>query len=233
MSKKVNFTSFLLIREMDNTKCEVNGCVISDVMKFFKGDGPAIQLESGNQKGGWFFCPCCTVHVADTNNYNKVLNIPYTDLQDRIDSLTKSSLGLEACRNDSFHILDVEKMDRVQIENELHMHEPQGKKSFISGKTSMETLKGRLKTVYKGVRRPLLLNEGTKIPDQLSDYEISPIEPLHDCVGHLKNIWKIFPELVPASQKKAVEKIMRDAMEVDYAHASNGTYRRAIITVHN
>ena len=34
---------------------------VKDIMRFFHGDGPAVQFESGNQKGGHYFCPNCAV----------------------------------------------------------------------------------------------------------------------------------------------------------------------------
>lgn len=42
----------------------VNGIEINDVMQFFHGDGPTAQLESGQQKGGFFFCSYCCI-LAD------------------------------------------------------------------------------------------------------------------------------------------------------------------------
>ena len=37
-------------------------------MRLFKGDGPAVALEAGNQKGGYYFCPCCDVHAYLTDD---------------------------------------------------------------------------------------------------------------------------------------------------------------------
>ena len=36
------------------------GTVVSDVLRFFHGDGPAKQFEAGNTVGGDFCCVCCT-----------------------------------------------------------------------------------------------------------------------------------------------------------------------------
>ena len=33
-----------------------------DIMRFFHGDGPSVQIEAGNQKGGSYFCPNCLMH---------------------------------------------------------------------------------------------------------------------------------------------------------------------------
>ena len=37
-------------------------------MRLFHGDGPAVQLESGNQKGGNYFCPTCDIHAFQTDD---------------------------------------------------------------------------------------------------------------------------------------------------------------------
>ena len=40
-----------------------DGIILNDTMRFFKGDGPAAAFEAGNQKGGYYFCPTCDVHI--------------------------------------------------------------------------------------------------------------------------------------------------------------------------
>ena len=37
-------------------KVEHNGILINDIMRVFKGDNPAAQLESWQQKNGDYFC---------------------------------------------------------------------------------------------------------------------------------------------------------------------------------
>ena len=41
---------------------------IHDRMRIFHGDGPAAQLEAGQQKGGHYFCPSCGVHLFQTDD---------------------------------------------------------------------------------------------------------------------------------------------------------------------
>ena len=47
---------------------KIDGITIYDVMRFFRGDGPASALESGNQKGGHYFCPSCNIHIYNTHD---------------------------------------------------------------------------------------------------------------------------------------------------------------------
>ena len=44
------------------------GILLNDSMRLFKVDGPAIAFEAGNQKGGYYFCPCCDVHACLTDD---------------------------------------------------------------------------------------------------------------------------------------------------------------------
>ena len=44
---------------------------IHDVIRFFHGDGPASQLETGQQKGGGFSCWICPVDI------HKSYDVPY------------------------------------------------------------------------------------------------------------------------------------------------------------
>ena len=52
--------------------CEIEekyeNIVLRDIMRFFHGDGPSAALEAGNQKGGYYFCPSCDVHLCQTDN---------------------------------------------------------------------------------------------------------------------------------------------------------------------
>ena len=45
-----------------------DGIILNDTMCFFKGDGPAAAFEAGNQKGGYYFCPTCDVHICLTDD---------------------------------------------------------------------------------------------------------------------------------------------------------------------
>ena len=46
----------------------LNGVMINDVARFFKGDSPALQFEAGQQKGGNFFCTSCSIHSNHVKN---------------------------------------------------------------------------------------------------------------------------------------------------------------------
>ena len=50
--------------DLNGTKIGLKLCKIEK----FHGDGPAAALEAGNQKGGYYFCPSCDVHLCQTDN---------------------------------------------------------------------------------------------------------------------------------------------------------------------
>ena len=62
-----------------------------------------------------------------------------------------------------------------------------------------------LKDELRGISRtPAMFfgNEFSTIDDlKLSHYEVCPIEPLHDCKGHVKNVWDVLPEILNAKEK--------------------------------
>lgn len=36
---------------------------LKDILRVYHGDGPATQLEAGQQKGGHYFCASCGIHA--------------------------------------------------------------------------------------------------------------------------------------------------------------------------
>ena len=40
------------------------GIPVNDVMRFFHGDGPAMQFEAGNKIGGYYSCVSCEAHSS-------------------------------------------------------------------------------------------------------------------------------------------------------------------------
>jgi len=44
----------------------MEGVPIKDEMRFCKGDGPSLEFESGNQRGGHYYCSGCKIHADHT-----------------------------------------------------------------------------------------------------------------------------------------------------------------------
>ena len=88
-----------------------------DTMGFFQVDGPATALENGNQKGSYYFCPNCDVHLyqADdiaycyqqkTRSLAGKQNLFVQGKFGKINSLKKMTLPLVECMHDIAHHID-------------------------------------------------------------------------------------------------------------------------------
>lgn len=60
-----------------------SGIEISDVMRFFKGDGPAVAFEAGQQKGGYYFCSTCGMHATRSDEPDHFFRCKHVSLKDR------------------------------------------------------------------------------------------------------------------------------------------------------
>ena len=65
------------------------GQEINDVMRFFHGDGPARQFESGQQKGGTFYCSVCGSNAHRVYEMDYILRCKIVSLQDKQKLLMK------------------------------------------------------------------------------------------------------------------------------------------------
>ena len=43
----------------------------------------------------------------------------------------------------------------------------------------------------------------------LQSYEVSPVEPLHDLKGHIKNVWELLPTVLPEVLKESFEQELK------------------------
>ena len=168
-----------------------DGVVLNDVMRFFHGDGPAAALEAGHQKGGYYFCPNCTIHSCQTDDitctYQKSI-LSYSDKQKLVIS------GSFGKRNSiSGNTLPFEKLTQRELRTELL-----SQNIDLSGlKETKKDLKPVLCKVLKGSKRvPILLlrNPITDLDDVcLKNYEISLVECMHDIAYHIDNILEELP----------------------------------------
>jgi len=59
------------------------GIPISDKMRFCKGDGPAVELESGQQRGGHYYCSGCAIHRKSTYELDHAFRCPPVTFKER------------------------------------------------------------------------------------------------------------------------------------------------------
>lgn len=69
------------------------GVPVTDLMRFFKGDGPAIAFETGQQKGGHYFCSVCGMHAIMSPALDYVFRCKHVSLGDKQEKITNTSLG--------------------------------------------------------------------------------------------------------------------------------------------
>ena len=65
-------------------KIEFQGIEISDVMEICKGESPASQFESGQQKNGYYFCWPCSLFALLSASIVHAMSLPHLSLLDRI-----------------------------------------------------------------------------------------------------------------------------------------------------
>ena len=58
-----------------------NGTKFYDILRFSHGDSPERAHDSGQQKGGHYFCSTCAVHCDWTYELDHVLNCELRTLQ--------------------------------------------------------------------------------------------------------------------------------------------------------
>ena len=81
----------ICLLEINTPMTSSNGVLINDVMRIFKGDDRAAQLEAGDQKGGDYFCWLCPTEAAATKNIILSLKQPLLSLQDRVSKVLMPS----------------------------------------------------------------------------------------------------------------------------------------------
>lgn len=65
----------------------------------------------------------------------------------------------------------------------------------------------------------------------LEEYEVMPIEPLHDCKGHIKNVWDVLPEILIPKEYK----IFQQSLDATYGYKDKirgSDYRMSTIVVY-
>ena len=65
-------------------------------------DGPSLELESGNQRGGHYYCSGLKIH-ADHTEFDRAFPFPYITFQERQEMVLKGRLALGLQRSLALH----------------------------------------------------------------------------------------------------------------------------------
>ena len=165
------------------------GIEILDKMRFFHGDGPEQQFESGEQSGGNAGCAACK---SDARKYPIIdynMRQPVMSLADRQKKVMEGPAGRQQ-RNGG--IKPFKNMSHAELQREC----TERGLEFSDGKRP--ELERVLKEELGGIQRvpAMLVNDQHKdLADiNLPMYEVLPTEPLHDIKEHIANVFKELPK---------------------------------------
>ena len=167
------------------------GIILNDSMRLFKGDGPAVAFEAGNQKGGYYFCPSCDVHACLTDDISHCYQQGIMSMENLQLRVMKGRVGSKNSR--SKQTCPFEKLSITELLAELKTRNIK----LHNTKATKKDLLPLLKKELRGTKRvPVLLfnNPSTELKLLgLSKYEISMVESMHDIAGHIDNILEELP----------------------------------------
>ena len=187
-------------------KTDNQDIIINDVMRIFCGDGPAGAMESGNQKGGHYFCSSCGVHLSLTHEMAYTYQQKYFSFNDRIEMVTKGIFGKKTntCPFDLNPKELVKELDSRKVD----------RSGYKETKKDLEPL---LKQTLKGIKRvPILVITDPLANIQhigLGQYEICMLECMHDLAGHIDNVVTELPHHVKDTNEKLVVKNLVESLK--------------------
>jgi len=161
---------------------------IQDICRMFHGDHPSQEVESGEQIGGNYGCCGCTGASVQYINHAASLRAPQITLDERRKKGMAGPAGRER-RNggiNPFH----------QMSKDELIQECRGRHIQSVGLLKPALL-SNLREELKGVQEPALCfpNQTASMKDlNLGQYEVVPVEPLHDLKEHINNILKELPK---------------------------------------
>ena len=181
--------------------------VLNDTMRLFHGDGPAVALEAGNQKGGYYFCPCCGVHLCQTNDITHCYQRQIRSLEDTRSQVIKGKFGMKnSIKKETYPF---EKLSALELEGELKSREV----NIGHLKPTKKDLLPMLKKELRGTKRvPILLLHNPLIEFKLlglSEYESAMLECMHDIAGHIVNVVEELPHHVKGHDKNEIDKVYK------------------------
>ena len=196
-------------------------------MRIFKGDNPAAQFESGQEKNGDYFCWQCSLFAPLSPNIVHTMSLPNLPLSDRISKVRSSEISISKLRGNCVKLYKNPKKDEVVQE----LHE---RKISFTCMLSTKDLQMLLDKEMHGIQRlPALLfqNPERNLEElYLSDYEVLNNEPLHDVSHHIQNLYEELPHHAPKDFKKSLKEIIQKSFNGKEAKNSSN-YRDSLVVV--
>ena len=85
-------------------KVEHDGILINDIMRVFKGDNPAVQLERGQQNNGDYFCWQCPLFANNSPNIVHTMSLPNLSLADRVSKVRLTNTSTEKLKKNKLKL---------------------------------------------------------------------------------------------------------------------------------
>ena len=191
------------LHELNDKVKTKGGQEINDVMRFFHGDGPARQFESGQQKGGTFYCSVCGSNVHSVHEMDYILRSKMVSFQDKQKLLMK---GVVSKKN------SIDKVNAPLKNLTVHdLTRELTSRGIYEGETRKEKEKLLVEEMSGVQRVPALLYTApmaTLKSINCQDYEVLPFEPLHDIGKHIENILVELPAHLTAKEASIVSDIV-------------------------
>ena len=179
------------------------GVPVSDVMRFFKGDGPAVAFETGQQKGGHFFCSVCGMHAVMCDELDHVFRCKHRSLKDKQQIILGGPLG----RRNS-HLRKPKPLKALKKGELLEELRGRGLLEGVKSEKKID-LENEIATELCGVQRvPALLycNPAATLESLcLGSYEALPCEPMHDISNHINNLLEELSKHLTVEQKRVFD----------------------------
>ena len=191
------------INELGNQLLSSQKVSIRDICRFFQGDHPSQEVESGEQIGGGFGCCGCTGASASYIDHVGSLRAPHITLEERRRKVLEGPAGKKR-RNCGVH--PFKNMSKEEL-----IRECKGRHLSVDGLLK-PALESNLKEVLRGIQRvPALCFPQQECSLQelsLENYEVLPVEPLHDLKEHINNIFKELPKHLNDEEKVLFDEAM-------------------------
>ena len=179
------------------------GTELTDTMRFFHGDSPARQLESGQQKGGNLYCSGCGANAQQAYDLDICFSCHYLSLTERQQLVLSGPLGRKNSLSKASK--PFQKLNKDELIRELNA------RGIYEGNTKKE-LEKLLTEELHGVQRvpALLYNNPTSTLESINcgKYEVLSFEPLHDIGKHIENMLTELPYYLPAKEASAVKDVI-------------------------
>ena len=197
------------LKKISSPKKLPSGVSVCDKMRFCKGDGPAIELECGQQRGGHFYCSGCGVRADRVYELDHVARCKVVTFPERQQSVLRGPIGRRLSM--ALHPKPFAKMSRRDLEEEVRG------RGLTANSDLKPDLQQALTEDLKGKTRvPALLFQKPDASLQslnLHEYEVLPCEPMHDLAGHIGNVLQELPEHLNQEVAALVRESVKLTME--------------------